>query len=77
MFKDFSHHTAWTDTMKDALGYAGIIGYHSTKLGAPAHTILILEPEFNSESAAKSHAEKMLEKIKTITRAGELVFFEE
>ncbi len=74
MFRDFAHHTAWTDAMRSGRDYIGLIEYQPKDPGASVQVLWVIGPGCACESDAETLADNMLEQIADITRDGDVVY---
>jgi hypothetical protein len=74
MFKEFSHYTAWTDTMKAARGFVGLIEYQSKCAGSRVNVLWVIAPDCVCEDEAEAVADAMLQEIDDITLAGNVIY---
>ena len=74
MFKDFSHHIAWTDTMKSGDTFIGLIEYQSKTCGASVQVLQVISPDCICANEAEYAADKMLQQIHTISENDEIIY---
>lgn len=74
MFRDFQHHTAWTDAMCDGQRYVGLIEYQPKRPGSPVQVLWVIRPDCACASEAETAADDMLREISDITRDGQVIY---
>ncbi|MBM7061910.1 hypothetical protein JQX08_14460 [Pseudomonas sp. UL073] len=74
MFKDFPHHVAWTDAMRDGPRYIGLIEYQPKRPGSRVNVLWVVLPDCACEAEAETAADDMLREIRDITRDGQVIY---
>ena len=74
MFKEFTHYTAWTDTMIDRHRFIGLIEYQPKRAGGETKVLWVITPDLLCEYQAEVAADKMLEQICEITLSGKVIY---
>lgn len=74
MVKEFSHHIAWTDAMREGFSYVGLIGYQRKSPFAIVHVLWVINPSLTGEDEAEFAAISMLEQICEITESDNVVY---
>lgn len=74
MFKEFSHHIAWTDIMKSERGFIGLIEYQPKRSGAHVNVLWVIGLDCICATEAEIMADKMLQEISDIRPDGRVVY---
>lgn len=74
MFKEFSHHIAWTDIMKYESGFVGLIEYQPKRNNSKVHVLWVMGANAVDAIAAEVLADNMLEEIADIRPDGRVVY---
>ncbi len=74
MVKEFPHHIAWTDAMRDGGRFVGLIEYQRKLPCAMVHVLWVVSPMLKGEDEAEFAAVNMLEQICEITDSDNVIY---
>jgi hypothetical protein len=74
MVKEFPHHIAWTDAMREGCNYVGLIEYQRKLPCARVHVLWVFSPYEAGADEAEGAAINMLEQICEITDGDNVIY---
>jgi len=74
MVKEFARHIAWTEVMKEGLGFVGLIEYQRRAPCSMVHVLWVVGPHLSDEDHAEMAATAMLENISEITEYDSVIY---